>query len=153
MRRREQEITDKKALEDILVQALVCRIGLADGNVPYIVPVSFGYKDDCIYFHSSGLGRKMELLKKNNAVCFEVDTNVEILTEETACKWSVRYLSVVGFGKAHIVDSDAEKKKGLDALMKHYSGSADHAYDEKWLKLAVVIRIDIESMTGKKSKR
>jgi uncharacterized protein len=152
MRRHEQAITDKKTLEEILEQALVCRIGLSEANIPYVVPVSFGYTDDCIYIHSSALGRKMEIIKNNNVVCFEVDINVELVKAETACKWSVKYLSVIGFGKAYIVNDREEKIKGLNAIMKHYSGLSDHVYDEKSVNLATVIKIEIESMTGKKSK-
>jgi uncharacterized protein len=152
MRRSEQEITDKKALETILKQALVCRIGLSDADMPYIVPVCFGYADDCIYIHSSPFGRKMEILKNNNVVCFEVDMNIEPVKGETACKWSIRYVSIIGYGKAYIVQDHDEKRKGLDVLMKQYSDLSDHSYREEIMKRTAVIKIEIESMTGKKSK-
>ncbi|HMK33820.1 MAG TPA: pyridoxamine 5'-phosphate oxidase family protein [Desulfomonilaceae bacterium] len=152
MRRHEQEITDRKALEEILRRALVCRIGLSDANRPYVVPVCFGYANDCIYVHSSPFGHKMDIIKNNCAVCFELDVDVELVKAETACKWSVKYLSVIGFGKASVVRDPQEKVRGLNAIMEHYSGSASHDYEPRPVDAAAVIRIEIQSMTGKRSK-
>ncbi|MCJ7619404.1 MAG: pyridoxamine 5'-phosphate oxidase family protein, partial [Anaerolineae bacterium] len=65
MRRAEREIKDREAIEDILRRATVCRLAVCDGNVPYVVPLSFGYADNCLYFHSAREGRKIETIKAN----------------------------------------------------------------------------------------
>ncbi len=152
MRRHEQEITDREIIEEILQRAPICRIALADNNVPYIVPVCFGYKDGSIYVHSSRYGRKMEIIERNNNVCFEVDVDVETVPAEIACKWSVKYKSVIGFGKASVVDDHEQKISALNIVMEHYSGKSAHQYDASPLQLAAIIKIQIESMTGKRSK-
>jgi uncharacterized protein len=152
MRRHKQEITDRAVLESILNKALICRLGLCEDGIPYVVPVCFGYEDNCMYIHSAGEGKKLEIIKRNNNVCFEAEAEAEIIPGEDACKWSVHYLSVIGFGKAFIVDDYEGKIKGLNAIMRHYSGQAGHMYNEKSTNLATIIKIEIETVTGKKSK-
>ena len=151
MRRKEKEITDNPVIEDIIQKAEVCRIGMCDGDVPYVVPMNFGYKDNCIYVHSAQEGRKIDILRKNNKVCFEIDYGNEIKKTEKACNWSSRYRSIIGFGRAFIVEGFQEKKKGLDIIMEHYTGKPEHEYPDNAVNSVAVIRIDIESMTGKKS--
>ncbi|MBI5569982.1 MAG: pyridoxamine 5'-phosphate oxidase family protein [Desulfomonile tiedjei] len=153
MRRRDQEITDKEALEAILNQAEICRIGLSDRDMPYVIPVNFGYKDGAIYVHSSRQGRKMEIIQRNPNVCFEVEVDVETVPGEIPCKWTVKFKSVIGFGKASIVEDPDEKRHALNVIMEHYSGIFDNTYEPKPFDLAAVIKIQIESMTGKRSKK
>jgi hypothetical protein len=87
MRRRDKEIKDPKILESILRKAAVCRLGLSEKNTPYIVPLNFGYRANCLYFHPAGEGRKINILKKNNRVCFEAELEVELIQAEKACDW------------------------------------------------------------------
>ena len=65
MRRKEKEIKDKKEIEQIFKEAHVCRLGMVDGKIPYIVPMNFGYRDNILYFHSALSGRKIDILKNN----------------------------------------------------------------------------------------
>jgi uncharacterized protein len=150
MRRSEKEITDKLAIEKIINASLVCRLALSDGNQPYIVPLCFGYQDRTLYFHSALEGKKIDILKKNNRTCFEFDVNSEIIKAEKACKWGMKYQSVIGFGKAVLVESIAEKKKALNIIMNHYS-DRDFQFTDKAIKKIAVIKIEIERMTGKHS--
>jgi hypothetical protein len=153
MRRHEQEITDRQAVEEILQKAVVCRIGLADDNTPYIVPVCFGYEDGSLYLHSSPHGHKIDIIQHNNNVCFEVDVDVEMIPAPEACKWSVKYRSVIGFGKASVIENEEEKIRALNIIMEHYSGRSAHEYSPHSLEKAAIIRIQIQSMTGKSSKQ
>ena len=150
MRRPEKEITDRSVIESIIQKAIVCRIGLCDRGMPYVVPVSFGYKDNCLYFHSADEGRKVEVLKENNRVCFEVEIDVELVPAETACKWSVKYLSVIGFGRASFVADLPEKREALNVIMEHYSGRS-YAYPEETLAKVAIIKVQIDTMSGKQS--
>ncbi len=150
MRRSEKEITDKLAIEKIINASLVCRLALSDGNQPYIVPLCFGYQDRTLYFHSALEGKKIDILKKNNRTCFEFDVNSEIIKAEKACKWGMKYQSVIGFGKAVLVENIAEKKKALNIIMNHYS-DRDFKFTDKAIGKIAVIKIEIEGMTGKHS--
>ena len=150
MRRKEKEITDKSEIESIIRKSLVCRLGLADDGSPYIVPLCFGYKDNGLYFHSAKEGRKIEILKRNNDVCFEFDDNLEVQTGKAACDWGMKYRSVIGYGRASFIEDPEEMRKALDIIMRQYA-DGDFEYSEKVFGKALVIKVDIQSMTGKKS--
>ncbi|MDD1696997.1 MAG: pyridoxamine 5'-phosphate oxidase family protein [Methanoregula sp.] len=149
MRRCDREIQDIFEIETILDNAMVCRIGLAADSRPYIVPVCFGYSNGIIYIHSSLSGKKIDMLKKNPQCCFEVDRFNGIIGNEQPCAWGVGYQSVIGFGRAFFLSDMKEKKHGLNCIMRHY-GSGMHEFSDDDIKNVSVIRIDIESMTGKK---
>jgi nitroimidazol reductase NimA-like FMN-containing flavoprotein (pyridoxamine 5'-phosphate oxidase superfamily) len=149
MRRTDRETTDSFEIESILNDAPVCRIGLADGDEPYIVPVCFGYMDHTIYLHSAMAGKKILMLEKNPRCCFEVDQYDSIIRSERPCDWGMRYRSVIGFGRASFIKDAEEKKTGLNCIMHHY-GSEVHYFSEDDIRNVCVIRIDIDSMTGKK---
>jgi len=148
MRRKDREITDTGKIKDIVRKATVCRLGLVDNDGAYIVPVNFGYAEDCLYFHSAARGHKIDLLKRDNRVCFEVESDVVIeKTPQNNCR--VKYRSVIGRGTAHIVADYAEKVRGLKAIMRQCAaGEYDLPPD---LDNTLVVRIDIESLTGKQA--
>lgn len=150
MRRSEKEITDELAVEAIIHASLVCRLALSDGNQPYIVPLCFGYQDRTLYFHSALEGKKIDLLQKNNRTCFEFDINSEIIKADKACKWGMKYQSVIGFGRAVLVENIEEKQKGLNIIMNHYS-DRNWQFPDKAIEKIAVIKIEIEKMTGKHS--
>ncbi len=150
MNRKDREITDIREIEEILNRANVMRMAVCDNNSPYIIPLNFGYKDKCIYVHSSKKGMKIDILKKNNNVSFEVDGDHELVLSDKACGFSMKYASVVGFGKAYFISDSKQKKQALDTIMSHYSkGIFD--YNSEEIEKICIIRIDIQSMTGKKS--
>lgn len=148
MRRKDKEITDIKIIEEIIKNAKVCRIGMCSAGTPYVVPVCFGYSEGVIYFHSARKGKKIDFLKDNNRVCFEFDSDVDVLVSDDPCKWSMRYKSVIGYGRAYFVEDDKEKKKGMEIIMGNYSDCA-LSYNFKMLDQVVVIKILIDSITGK----
>jgi len=148
MRRKDREITSRLEIEAIIGRCLVCRLAMADDNQPYVVPLCFGFKDNSLYFHSAGQGKKIDIIKKNNRVCFEFDIDCEIVGADTACKWGMRYKSVIGFGEACFIEDSESKRQALDIIMQHYGGEAS-AYSETDLKRTVIIKVDIEQITGK----
>ena len=151
MRRKDKEITDKAAIEEILQKAQVCRLALCENNIPYIVPMNYGYKDGYLYVHGAKEGKKTDMIAANPNVCFEVDMDHELVKGENGSEWTYKYHSVIGYGKAEILQAFEEKKQGLDIIMEHYSGSFEHQYPEAAVHAVSVIRIKIEEMTGKKS--
>ena len=150
MRRKDKEITDKAAIRSIIEKATVCRLAMVDGDKPYIVPLSFGYQDDVLYFHGSLKGRKIDILRKNPKVCFEFDLIAEPVESENACDWSMKYQSVTGFGKAVFIENPDEKREALSVIMAQYS-DRQFQFPEKMLKATAVIKVKIESITGKQS--
>lgn len=150
MRREDKEIRDKDEIESIVQRAIVCRVAFSENDVPYIVPVNFGYKDDCLYFHSAPEGKKIDAIRQNGNVCFEMDIDQEVVRAETPCNWAMKYRSVIGFGKAFLVRDVEEKRKALNNIVEHYSGKPSD-YPESAISNVAIIKVEIESMTGRKS--
>jgi len=150
MRKKEKEIADINEIERIIEKAICCRIGLVDNGEPYVVPVSFGYERNALYFHGASEGRKFELIKKNNRLCFEIDTDVEVVKSEKPCSWTMKYRSVIGVGRAYILESDEEKCHGLSLIMRQYTGG-DFSFPKPTLDKTLVVKVDIRSITGKQS--
>jgi len=150
MRRKDREITNIDEIEGIIKKAICCRIALVDKDEPYIIPVSFGYEKDTLYFHSALEGHKAELIRNNNNICFEIDTDVEVIKGEKPCQWAMKYRSVIGKGKASILKNGEEKAHGLSVIVKHYAES-DFSFSKSELDPVLVVRVDIERITGKQS--
>jgi nitroimidazol reductase NimA-like FMN-containing flavoprotein (pyridoxamine 5'-phosphate oxidase superfamily) len=150
MRRKEREIKNQKEMEDILKTCSVCRLAMVDGDRPYLVPMNFGYRDGALYLHSAREGKKIDLIRKNPRVCFEVDEIVQFRKAERACDWGVEYKSVIGSGKAVFLSGPEEKRRALDIIMAQYSHGA-YDYPDTMLEKTLVIKIEIEEMRGKKS--
>ncbi len=149
IRRKDKEITDSGEIEEVIKKATVCRLALVDRDEAYIVPVNFGYERNAIYFHSALEGRKVELIKRNNRVCFEIDTDVTIeKTDKSNC--SVKNRSVIGRGRAYILESNEEKLRGLKVIMRQCTGG-EYSFSEERLDSVLVVEIRIEKITGKQS--
>lgn len=151
MRRKDREIKDKKNIEEIIKRAIVCRVAFVDDNKPYIVPFNFGYENGVIYLHTALEGKKIDIIKKNPNVCVEFDLDTELVKGREACDWTMKYISVIGFGKAFFVENLEDKAYGLNVLMKHYSNKDNFTFPEKVLNKTAIIKIEIEEFTGKQS--
>ena len=153
MKRNEREITEIHEIEKIISKADVCRLAFANDNIPYIVTMNFGYisgNDRTLFFHCANEGRKLEMIRKNNLVCFEMDTDHILYTGEKGCDWGMKYNSVVGYGNISIAGDSGIRKAGLDCIMKHYGGDKNYSYDDKVLSRTTILKLDILEMTGKK---
>jgi uncharacterized protein len=149
MRRSEREITDLSEIEEILRKARVVHIGLADEGAPHVVPMEFGYAAGRLYLHSAPEGRKIDLLRRNPNVSFAAHIDHEVIPGVIACKWSSKYRSVMGKGKASFVEERQDKIRALDTIMEKFA-SGPFQYSDESLARTAVIQIEIESMTGKK---
>jgi uncharacterized protein len=150
MRRKEKEIISLEEIETAINKAISCRLALVDDGKPYIVPVCFGYERNALYFHGALEGRKRELIPVDNKVCFQMDADVETVEAESTCGWTIKYRSVIGTGRAPILRSDDEERHGLRVISKQY-GKGDSSFPKVILDNTLVIKIDIESLTGKQS--
>ena len=152
MRRKDRQINDIPDIESIILRCDVCRIAFADNNTPYIVTMNFGYlpgEKSSLYFHCAPEGRKIELISKNNYVCFGMDTDHLLYSGEKDCDWGMNYSSIVGYGNIAIITDREEKKKGLDCIMAHYSNRKEFVYDERVFSKTSILRLDIDEITGK----
>jgi len=150
MRRMDKAMDEAAALELLkkCEYGIISTVGSDD--YPYGVPVNYAYKDGFIYFHCATTGHKLDNIKENNKVSFCAVGESKIISE----KFSTKYESVIIFGKASIVDDD-EKKEALLEIIKKYSPDfieSGKKYIESDFDKTLVVKIEIEHMTGKKAK-
>lgn len=151
MRKVNQEITDKLTIEDVLSQSKICRIGMMDNGSPYLLPFNYGYENNQIYIHCTPIGKKIDLLRINPKVCFEIEQKADIVKNDEACKWATTYRSIVGYGNVEILTDFVQKQRGLKIIMAH-NGAEDSMYFEtKQVESVVILRLKIDSLTGKQS--
>ena len=150
MRRKENEITNFKDIEAIIMSATTCHMAMCQNDIPYVVPLSFGYQNKVIYLHSAKQGKKIDILKKNSKVCFEFSIDCEVEESDKGCDWGVKFRSVIGFGRAHFIEKLEDKIQALDIILGNYSDKV-FKLPEKHVNDTLVIKIDIEQISGKHS--
>jgi nitroimidazol reductase NimA-like FMN-containing flavoprotein (pyridoxamine 5'-phosphate oxidase superfamily) len=149
MRRKEKEISNTDEIDAIIGQADICHLGLIDDDEPYVVPVNFGYKKNRIYFHSAREGRKIDVIRNNPKVCFNIVTDIKVVRPSPdSC--TTKYKSVTGTGIATIVEDIREKLDGLKSIMRQTIG-CEYALSREKVDSVLVVRIDIQKITGKQS--
>jgi nitroimidazol reductase NimA-like FMN-containing flavoprotein (pyridoxamine 5'-phosphate oxidase superfamily) len=153
MRQHKKEISDKNVIDNLLRSAPVGRLGtMGRDGYPRIKPLNFAYADHAIYFHSAREGEKIDDILRDSRVCFEVDLPIAYVKgrQDDPCKASYLYQSVIIYGKAALVHDEPERRKALSELMRKYQpGGRYGEFHEAKLALTAVVRIDIETMTGK----
>ena len=152
MTKRERQITDEGQITAILDEAKVLHLGLAVDNEPYVVPMNYGYTREngklVLYLHSALRGKKLDMIRTNPRVFFELDCNWAPFEGEKACQYGLSYSSVMGRGTARIVEDVEEKKTALSVLMKIQTGK-DFSFEDRLVGIVAVIRIDVEEYTAK----
>jgi|WetSurMetagenome_2_1015567.scaffolds.fasta_scaffold00063_35 uncharacterized protein len=149
MRRKDREITDRVEIDAIIRSEKLMRIALVDGSMPFLVPVFYAFDGTALYFHSAQAGTKIEILKRNNNICFEISADHGFLESDSACDFEAKHRTVIGSGKAAFVEEETEKIKVLDMIVAQFT-DRKFEYPKANLDHTAVIRIDIESIKGKK---
>lgn len=153
MTRREQQVTDINEIIEILEKSKVVHVGMLDGDEPYVVPMNYGYTlvdgKLILYLHGARRGRKIDALRANPKVFFEMCCDVTPFEGEVACKYGITYASIMGRGVATLVEDVEEKKKALSVLMKTQVNK-DFTFEDKLTTVVSIIRIDTLEFTAKK---
>ena len=151
MRRFDKEIIDLDTIHGIVRGCEVCRLGLAVDGEPYVVPISFGFDGEAVYFHTANHGKKIDMMAANPRACVQFERNVELVTDDDdACAWTFSYESVIGFGSVTELVRDEDKIHGLNRIMQHYSGR-NWSFPEQPMSSTRVWRVDLDILTGKRS--
>ena len=153
MTKRERQITDPGQIARILDTAGVLHLGLAVDNMPYVVPMNYGYclEDGklVVYLHSATRGKKLDMIRANPNVFFEMDCDRIPFEGEMPCQYGLAYSSIMGRGVATIVEDVEEKKKAMSLLMKTQT-EKDFEFQDRLVSAVAVIRIDVSEYTAKK---
>ena len=154
MRRTDREVNDIGGIEEILRLCKACHVAMVDNGTPYVVPLSYGYRilaDNVLelYFHSALEGRKLDILKNNNNVCFEMAHEGEPAQYETPCSSGYYYSSIIGFGQAEFIEDADEKCKALSIMFSHQTGR-EVTFTAEQAQSVCVFKIVSNDFTGKK---
>lgn len=153
MRRKDREITDFNAIVDIIDDCEIIRLGLADGDYPYIVPVNFAYTVEgeqiCFYIHGAMAGRKYEMLSKNPYCSFEMDIPLQMdcLVEQKDV--TMRYKSVMGKCKVEFLEGDAKQSAIDDVIMARHEETKNFEYNRETVARTAVAKLTVLEITAK----
>ena len=147
-----ENIMSQAEIRELLQDAEIGRLGLSGRDYPYIVPVNFSFVNGKIYFHGSFEGEKLALIKRNDRVCFEVDTG-QVIPPGKPGDCSYSYRSVIVYGVARLLEKN-ETKAFMDAakgLFEKYATSHVPELSEELIRKTQMVEISIHEVTGKKS--
>ena len=152
MTRRERQITDPGQILQILDTAKIAHLGLAVDNEPYVVPMNYGYTMEdgklTVYLHCSHRGKKLDMIRANPNVFLEMECGLIPFEGDVACRYGLAYSSLMGRGKAEIVEDVEEKKKALALLMKTQTGR-DFSFEDKLTTMVTIVKINVSEYTAK----
>ena len=153
MRRQDRRITDPAMICAVLDKCRTLHLGLVEDGRVYIVPLNYGWTEEngryILYAHSAAEGRKIDLIRGGADVGFEMETGVEYFEADTACGWGNRYESIIGEGRATLLETPEEKRQALAAIMAHYSARKDYTFEDAMVNLVQVIQIDVTALSCK----
>lgn len=153
MRRQDRRITDPAMICAVLAKCRTLHLGLVEDGRVYIVPLNYGWTEEngryILYAHSAAEGRKIDLIRGGADVGFEMETGVEYFDADTACGWGNRYESIIGEGRATLLETPEEKRQALAAIMAHYSARKDYTFEDAMVNLVQVIQIDVTALSCK----
>ena len=151
--KREREVTDINEIKEILDKSMIVHVGMVDDGEPYVVPMNYGYTLEngelCIYLHGATVGRKIDIIKKNPKVFFEMECDVTPFEGKVACQYGTTYASVMGRGTAEVLEDVDDKIDGLTKFMKTQT-SKEFTFDERMVSIVSVIKITAREFTAKK---
>lgn len=157
MRRSDRAVEDDGWIKHMLKTAAVGTTATVHEGQPFVNTNLFIYDEaaHCIYIHTARVGRTRANMEANPAVCFSIMEMGRLLPAPEALEFSVEYAGVTVFGRASIIDDEAEATDALQKLLDKYAPHLTAGTDYRppvpeELKRTTVMRIDIDEWSGKK---
>ena len=153
MRRKDREVTDFHEIIKIIDECEIVRLGLADGDYPYIVPVNFAYeicgRTIALYIHGAMAGRKYERLQKNPVCSFEMDIPMGLDCIYEKKDVTMRYKCVMGKANVEFLHGE-EKQIAIDhVIMARYEETKHFEYNKNAVERTAVAKLTVTEMTAK----
>src|ERR1700679_3260308 len=152
VREADRAVYNREAAYRILDEGFLCHVGFVADGQPFVIPTSYGRKDDNLYIHGSAASRMLRQMKDGVAVCVTVTLLDGLVLARSIFNQSMNYRSVVILGKATLVDDPKEKIEALYSLSQHIlPGRWDDSRqpNERELKATSVLRVPIEEFSAK----
>jgi nitroimidazol reductase NimA-like FMN-containing flavoprotein (pyridoxamine 5'-phosphate oxidase superfamily) len=152
VREAERGVYDRETAYRILDEGFLCHVGFVADGQPFVIPTSYGRKDDRLYIHGSAASRMLRQMKEGVPVCITVTLLDGLVVARSIFNHSMNYRSVVILGKGTPVDDPLEKVEALRLLSEHIIPGrwADARQpNERELKATLVMRVPIEEFSAK----
>ncbi|MCK9218604.1 MAG: pyridoxamine 5'-phosphate oxidase family protein [Bacteroidales bacterium] len=148
---RSHTITDQKEMEEIIGQCQWCHVAMTstDGD-PYVIPMNFGFRDGTIFIHGSRKGKKIDILEQHPSVCIHFSTGHQLRyqNEQVACSWSMKYRSILCYGKVEFLTSPEEKIDAMSLIMTKFT-NREFKFNAPSIREVNVMRIKVERFEGR----
>ena len=150
MRRIRQQLSEEESISILQGTTAGTLALLGDNGYPYAVPISYVYAEGRLFFHSALNGHKIDAIRNCDKASFCVIAQDDVQPS----KYTTFYRSVIAFGRIHIIEDEAEKLETARLLGNRYNPNQEEALQkelEKGFSRMVMIRFDIEHLTGKEA--
>lgn len=144
-------IIEKKDLADVIQRSRHCHLAMVDlDGKPYVIPMNFGFRDDVIYLHGAQHGKKTGILMQHPDVCinFTTDHVLRYQNEEVACSWSMKYRSVLCYGRVESITDPSEKTDALHIVMAQYT-QGEFRFNPPSIREVSVWKVKVEKFEGR----
>ncbi|MDR2404785.1 MAG: pyridoxamine 5'-phosphate oxidase family protein [Deltaproteobacteria bacterium] len=147
---RDYQLERGKILELLKTSSTGHLATVGEDGYPYVTPVHFVYQDPFIFIHGNPKGTKIENLKENPKVSFELTKELGLLQADEACETNTRFESVIVKGVARVL-AERDRAEGIlmDFVRKYTPQHMDKALPVEKIKMTGIIEIKIEAITGK----
>lgn len=147
-------VSGRAQLDAILAEGLVAHVGFVQDGQPYVIPMSYLYRDGRLYLHGSKGSRTVRHLAAGAPVCVTVTLLDSLVASKAASSHSMNYRSVVVFGRGKPVRGRAANVDLAHALIARYfpgraPGEAYRAVTDDELKAVRIVEVEIEEISGK----
>ncbi len=143
---------DRETIYQILDEALICHVGFAENNQPYVIPINFARIGDTIVMHGAKASRLLSHIEAGNPICVEVTLVDGLVLARSVFHSSINYRSVVLFGAGKIVEDENEKMAALEAIVEHLipgRWSEARLPNRKEMNATSVVSIQIDQASAK----
>jgi uncharacterized protein len=152
VREAERGIYDRETAYRILDEGFLCHVGFVVDGQPFVIPTSYGRKDDSLFIHGSAASRMLRNLKESLPVCITVTLLDGLVLARSIFNHSMNYRSVVILGRATLVGDPGKKLDALRILSEHIIPGRWNDVrqpNERELKATSVLRVPIEEFSAK----
>ena len=152
VREADRAVYDRKAAYRILDEGFLCHVGFVADGQPFVIPTSYGRKDDSLLIHGSAASRMLRQMKEGVPVCVTVTLLDGLVMARSIFNHSMNYRSVVVLGKATLIEVAAEKIAALRVLSEHIipgRWAEVRQPNERELKATSILQVPIEEFSAK----
>jgi nitroimidazol reductase NimA-like FMN-containing flavoprotein (pyridoxamine 5'-phosphate oxidase superfamily) len=143
---------ERETLNQILDEGFVCHVGFVVDNRPFVIPTGYGRLGDQLYIHGSAASRMLKTLSEGIDVCVNVTLVDGLVLARSAFHHSMNYRSVVIFGKARVLEDEAEKMEAMRVFTDHIMvgrWEESRMPTEKELRATIVLALPLDEASAK----